>query len=346
MRSYIPTNEPGIYLVEIQRDTQYGHRRRFDIYSDDSSIRVAVGLHGRDDPYNYKGSVDLRLYTTYGNVIGYPEVDKSINAGNRVYESEHYDEFRGEQAPNVEVTGNNDAICINWLTVSWPGNDDWVFSGGLAERCNIAPWYPSDNLLGYDQDQNPHRPDCFWDGDGSIGGDRTAVSVYLPNFMTQRDGSYNDDPSVAKYYNDDGSGLTYFSPPPDIDNGSNLGKRGSDEYPRPDMDKRQEGSLLGSIGRLLVQNNTRLIQSDLPEHSASRVCDSDSSWGPSFISIGEGTFCDMSSKILYPVCGGEKDTGGVQCFDLVTRALKGLNTLSTFEWLSFERWTGNILDGT
>ncbi|RMY15776.1 hypothetical protein D0868_00707 [Hortaea werneckii] len=55
-------------------------------YSDDSSIRVAVGLHGRDDPYNYKGSVDLRLYTTYGNVIGYPEVDKSINAGNRVYE--------------------------------------------------------------------------------------------------------------------------------------------------------------------------------------------------------------------------------------------------------------------
>ncbi|RMX83926.1 hypothetical protein D0869_04945 [Hortaea werneckii] len=252
-------------------------------YSDDSSIRVAVGLHGRDDPYNYKGSVDLRLYTTYGEVIGYPEVDKSINAGNRVY----------EVTPYVKVTGNNDAICINWLTVSWPGNDDWVFSGGFAERCNIAP--------------------C---------------------------------PSVAKYYNDDGSGLTYFSPPPDIDNGSNLGKRGSDEYPQPDTDRRQEGSLLGSIGRLLVQNNTRLIQSDLPEHSASRVCDSDSSWGPSFISTGEGTFCDMSSKILYPVCGGEKDTGEVQCFDLVTRALKGLNTLSTFEWLSFERWTGNILDGT
>lgn len=95
-----------------------------------------------------------------------------------------------------------------------------------------------------------------------------------------------------------------------------------------------------------MQNNTRLIQSDLPEHSASRVCDSDSSWGPSFISTGEGAFFDMSSKILYPVCGGEKDTGGDQCFDLVTRALKGLNALSTFEWLPFERWTGNILDGT
>lgn len=151
---------------------------------------------------------------------------------------------------------------------------------------------------------------------------------------------------MAKYYNDDGSGLTYFSPPPDIDNGSNLGKRGSDEYLQPNTGKRQVGSLLGSIGRLLVQNNTRLIQSDLPEHSASRVCNSDSSWGPSFISTGEGTFCDMSSKTLYPVCGGEKDTGGVQCFDLATRALKGLNTLLTFEWLSFERWTGNILDGT
>lgn len=78
----------------------------------------------------------------------------------------------------MKVTGNNNAIYINWLTVSWPGNDDWVFLGGLAERCNIAPWYvspvpllmkllsfiryPSDNLLGYDQDQNPHRPDCFW----------------------------------------------------------------------------------------------------------------------------------------------------------------------------------------
>ena len=51
-------------------------------------------------------------------------------------------------------------------------------------------------------------------------------------------------------------GLTYFSPPPDIDNGSNLGKRGSDGYPQPNTDKRQEGSLLGSIGRLLIQNNT------------------------------------------------------------------------------------------
>lgn len=50
----------------------------------------------------------------------------------------------------------------------------------------------------------------------------------------------------------------------------------------------------------------QLVVSEHASHSAVQVCESDSSWGPDFVSISEGVFCDMCKRQYYPLCDGKK----------------------------------------
>jgi hypothetical protein len=67
----------------------------------------------------------------------------------------------------------------------------------------------------------------------------------------------------------------------------------------------------------------RLTISEYHGHSARSVCNSESSYGPDFVSTAEGVFCDMCDKQSYNLCdwhkGGETDE---MCFHLETRTLK------------------------
>jgi hypothetical protein len=51
----------------------------------------------------------------------------------------------------------------------------------------------------------------------------------------------------------------------------------------------------------------QLIISSYTGHSAVEVCESETSWGPDFVSLAEGIFCDMCQRQAYPLCSG---TGG------------------------------------
>lgn len=93
------------------------------------------------------------------------------------------------------------------------------------------------------------------------------------------------------------------------------------------------------IGRLFNKNHNKLVISELKEHTGSSVCNSDTSWGPSFVSTVEGTFCDMATKTLYSLCPSSGLLGDEECFDLDEAALRGLRSLTQFGWSIFERWT-------
>jgi hypothetical protein len=51
-----------------------------------------------------------------------------------------------------------------------------------------------------------------------------------------------------------------------------------------------------------------LVISEFAEHSAIEVCESESSWGPDFVSITEGIFCDMCERQSYLLC--DQGSGG------------------------------------
>jgi hypothetical protein len=57
----------------------------------------------------------------------------------------------------------------------------------------------------------------------------------------------------------------------------------------------------------------RLIVNSRPQQSAITLCSSFTSRGSDFASTDEGLFCDMDTKILYPICNRNITDG---CFDL------------------------------
>lgn len=67
----------------------------------------------------------------------------------------------------------------------------------------------------------------------------------------------------------------------------------------------------------------QLVVSEHTAHSAREVCGSSSSWGPDFVSVAEGVYCDMCKREIYPLCSGENVGESGVCFDLGKRQLAG-----------------------
>ena len=57
---------------------------------------------------------------------------------------------------------------------------------------------------------------------------------------------------------------------------------------------------------------TQLVKSRREGNSAVRLCADKSAKGPDFVSLSENLYCDMESRIVYPVC----DNNQTSCFDL------------------------------
>ncbi|KAI1611841.1 hypothetical protein EDD36DRAFT_267931 [Exophiala viscosa] len=57
---------------------------------------------------------------------------------------------------------------------------------------------------------------------------------------------------------------------------------------------------------------TQLVKSSREGNSAVRLCADKSAKGPDFVSLAENLYCDMESRIVYPVCDNNQNS----CFDL------------------------------
>lgn len=59
-------------------------------------------------------------------------------------------------------------------------------------------------------------------------------------------------------------------------------------------------------------SGAHLLRSSRVSHSATVLCESQSSRGPDLVSFTEGKFCDMGTKTLWPLCVSEQDA---DCFN-------------------------------
>lgn len=64
---------------------------------------------------------------------------------------------------------------------------------------------------------------------------------------------------------------------------------------------------------------SRLIIDDNPDHSTSKLCESDTSTGLDFANHADGLFCRMSDKTLWPLCSEQVVDS---CFDTTTSGLR------------------------
>lgn len=145
----------------------------------------------------------------------------------------------------------------------------------------------------------------------------TSFAILLATASVNSIYSYCNTPAYKYSFGNDPNGISYYVPPRDYNNGGINGKRSV-------LTGRQEQNLpiepVPDFGRV-YSNDTRLVISSDPQHTATSLCDADRSYGPDFVSMSEGLYCDMSVKTLYPLCVPDSDATGA-CFEVATASLK------------------------
>ena len=77
--------------------------------------------------------------------------------------------------------GGNNAICINYIAITWPDGDSAFISGDTGRACN-RDWYYSRTVVG--DATNNYIPSCMWiDGDHSGGHHYQGFHFHIPDFL-------------------------------------------------------------------------------------------------------------------------------------------------------------------
>ncbi|KAK4213403.1 hypothetical protein QBC37DRAFT_440817 [Rhypophila decipiens] len=212
-------------------------------------------------------------------------------------------------------TGNNDAVCIAYITNSWADGQKYAWVGNWAETCQ-QNWYYSNIVL------DGKSLSCAWvdrNGDVATTGFQMRIHEFADDDGNRgKDTSYYcaGNPSLKWYTDWEPHSITYWT------TSQKRGIEGPDELQsavavgpvKPANEKRKR-----LIGTRPYFNETRLVRSSDPEHSAVKLCESPSSLGPDLVSLREGKYCDMSTREVLPLCGPGV-TGN--CFDDSVKTLR------------------------
>ncbi|EHK18047.1 uncharacterized protein TRIVIDRAFT_67261 [Trichoderma virens Gv29-8] len=246
-------------------------------------IRIKAGLAQGDDEVDIEGNIAaVYAWDQSHNYMG------KSNGGQYIKEGDFgdfvMDQFvDGKRIGYAAVTADKDAVCIAWITITMnDGTPKGAWTGDIGSDCGQA-WYPSNEIAGTLKDSNEsYFPRCTWlDGDRS--GDATVAAM---KFSVAAYG--NEVQKTVEYKNQ--CHFTLWRPV----TGAIAGKPGK----RSDMPR-----------KAWMEN--RLVVSEIPQHKASDLCNSTTSWGPDFVG-SDGMFCDMHTKTLSPVCSFHDTDGCIE----------------------------------
>ncbi|KAL9112237.1 MAG: hypothetical protein Q9227_003355 [Pyrenula ochraceoflavens] len=327
-----------------------------------TTVRIGVGT-STDSSATTQGNVPgIALFDVVGRPIGESRGSHdTIGDGSfQDIKVEAPDDIGGRQAEYISISkGGNDALCIAYITVTWPDNSKYIFSGDVGYQCG-AHWYPSQTTFG---ESNPgYKPRCFWiDGDSSNGITTQGIGLHITDFEAtkERSTAFNKDQDLMcksaprfKLYDQLTSdmSLPYFDPPLEFVPGTLVDKDpnkvkvpGSNRDPKNAPPSRRSLQNRNALSKnsfssrethnLQNHNATHhgflpympsmtgiLITSNDTLTSAIELCKSDTSRGPDHVSFTEKMFCDMQTKILWPLCIGSRDIRG--CFDTLSHSMR------------------------
>ncbi|THZ29595.1 hypothetical protein D6C89_01929 [Aureobasidium pullulans] len=269
-----------------------------------SKVRVFVGLDGTQGLTNAGGDApDIRQFNNNPEFLGAKYDPGHIGSG--TYKDIKIGQSR-QQPVYTLLTANNDAICIAYMTTTWPDGSQYAFAGNWGHTCG-QDWYYS----GVYQDNK--ELECVWiDGNG----DRpvTAFHVKWPEF-NENEFATTDSNNIQSKYCDSPNALNFQY---GNDPGTIYYKRDAADstrsYPPPVKQLHQKAP---TSRRSIVDNC--LVKTSRPSQSARTLCESETSSGPNFVNLAEGLYCDMQKKELMPTCTG---IPGETCFDVVRLARK------------------------
>ncbi|CAD0113317.1 unnamed protein product [Aureobasidium uvarum] len=224
---------------------------------------------------------------------------KQTMAGNGDYLTFTVDQdVPGAQGQFIGIQNGNDATCVAWITVQMHDNSlNGVWTGDIGRACGQT-WFESQEVAGKLEDGSLYHPSCTWlDGNHDNGIPSASLKFATYAYGNELSHLTLNDACASTMFAADETEIT--------DAPFNPGKAKRDNAsPRP----------------CLPWMEQKLIVSNIATHSATNLCNSNTSWGPDFASPVEGKLCDMSTKTLYTLCSMEDVDG---CVDIATNPVNG-----------------------
>ncbi|MCJ1484650.1 hypothetical protein MMC06_004823 [Schaereria dolodes] len=303
-----------------------------------TNVKIGAGSTlANESSYSTGGhNPNVALWGSDGHRIGryYPGSGDKIPDGTQTtIKVQHGDTEPSNAAKQPEyifiMMNDDDALCINYVAVTGPDNNQMAWYGDVGYSCG-GDWYHSQYKIG----QNDYMPKCVWLSIRPTTANKLrhqGMGIHITDFNSDSDKlakqyqKYPDSmcktaPRFKLYersHPDDV--LPIYFPPLDLvptDNtdvdpvatSKNQGIKGGDpamKVPKRDLTSNPPASNTTHT-RYTNEPGCRfdghLIVSHHDTHSAVELCEHDFSVGPDFVSITEETFCDMYTKLTWPLC--------------------------------------------
>ncbi|KAL6721303.1 hypothetical protein ACLMJK_000405 [Lecanora helva] len=251
----------------------------------------------------------------------------------------------GQQPTYLQICAHNDAVCVAYVSQTWPSGDRRGWLGDFARACGY-PWYYSNIIVGMEH----HKPDCAWiDQDHTNDIFTSALQIHMEDFVNhtaldpQEIAPYCKYPSMVFRKDHDyplNKHRFYFPESARIPRSSKMkalwtsprdGYTGWAFGPGPQKNSRRDSSPPNPSRAF-----THLVSSSHDKHSAQKLCESEASRGPDFVSWSEGIFCDMKAKTHWPLC--ENDKVETDCYHWDTHSLVTKGERAAKNYSHVEQW--------
>ncbi|KAI1123467.1 hypothetical protein F5Y10DRAFT_286020 [Nemania abortiva] len=298
-----------------------------------STVRITVGLDVNGGLSNSGGDLpDIRLFNEAGGFLGISADPGKVESGKFSDITVRHKGDAGDQATYTLFSANNDAICVAAASITWPNGDSYGWVGDWGRRCG-GTWYYSNVYIGSTQ----YTPDCLWI-DANNDQPQTGFQVHWPEFANKNSSKIPDTPEDQaakidslcsagppfKMYvqpDTDPNGITYWVPR--TRRSSGLDQRGvattSYGLPKHSIHSKYRRNIRTNGTTVPNVIGTSLVISDSDTHSATDLCESETSYGPDFFNVKTGMFCRMSDKTLWPMCNSTSVAGN--CFNVDSQEL-------------------------
>ncbi|KAI5864852.1 hypothetical protein GGS23DRAFT_466452 [Durotheca rogersii] len=298
-----------------------------------STIRITVGLDTKGGLNNAGGDLpDVRLWNEAGDFLGIKADPGKVEHGGFKDITINHKRDSTQQPTYTLFSANNDAICIAAASITWPNGDKYSWVGDWGRQCG-ASWYFSNVFIS----GTNVKPDCMWI-DGNNDQPQTGFQIHWPEFV-DRDGNQvpaDEEGKLAKmdylctagppfklhnFPDKDPRGITYWvinnnkkrSDSADSDGEVDIAY-GPAKHPSSARFRNNLSSFAARSNGTTNAWANRLVLDNSATHPARALCESETSAGPDFLNVEDGTFCRMSDKTLWAICG-TPGADAANCFD-------------------------------
>ncbi|KAH7401963.1 hypothetical protein DE146DRAFT_449881 [Phaeosphaeria sp. MPI-PUGE-AT-0046c] len=277
-------------------------------------------LPAKIEPTRPSSQQPMKFTTTTRVVAGLDGTNGMSHAGGYIQQAQHFDNndvafadsygrqrledgsyidikleySQGLQSVYTRIDASHDNVCIGLLSTTWADGTKFGWVGDWANICGLPSYYSGIIM------PNGKSPACMWLGnDSPVTKAPFSIKIKWHDFLSEN----GELPSGAEAKAMCGKSMkaydAYLSEiklpaNQQISTGSgNTRKRDSFHH----------------MGR----SDDRLIVSSLSGQNATALCEQHNSYGPDFISVEEGIYCNMETRETLPLCSSSI-VG--ECFDV------------------------------